>query len=128
MSRTKAINDYCKGCIYDQKAPGTWREQVEACRSEKTCPLWPYRPVSVATVNTNRKSRTDDTTPDIDSIVDSLPDEDEEEEALFVNWDPTRAELTKLNNANITIPKDNSGSMADVDMDKVFKSFEKVPV
>jgi len=75
MSRTKAINDYCKGCIYDQKAPGTWREQVEACTSEGRCALWPYRPVSVSTVNGNRKGKIAEGL-DIDALVDGLDDED----------------------------------------------------
>jgi hypothetical protein len=57
MSRTKAINDKCRDCIYDPKSVGTWREQVQACPSEKSCALWPYRPVAIATVNANRKPR-----------------------------------------------------------------------
>lgn len=56
MSRTKAINDYCKGCIYDKAAPGSWRAQVEACTSEHRCPLWPYRPITIETINANRKA------------------------------------------------------------------------
>jgi hypothetical protein len=91
MSRTKAINDYCKGCIYDKKAPGTWREQVEACTSEGRCALWPYRPISVATVNTKRKIKSDDAGPDIDALVDSLPDEDDEEELLVSFPDMNKA-------------------------------------
>ena len=75
MSRTKAINDYCKGCIYDQKAPGTWREQVEACTSEGRCALWPYRPVSVSTVNGNRKGKIAEGL-DIDALVDGLDHDD----------------------------------------------------
>lgn len=78
MSRTKAINDYCKGCIYDSKAPGTWREQVEACTSEGRCALWPYRPVSVSTVNIKRKIKAADDATDIDALVDGLEDEDDE--------------------------------------------------
>jgi hypothetical protein len=78
MSRTKAINDYCKGCIYDQKAPGTWREQVEACTSEGRCALWPYRPVSVSTVNGNRKTRAVDSEIDMDALIDGLDDDTDE--------------------------------------------------
>lgn len=43
MSMRKAINEKCKDCIYDPKAGGTWRMQVEAC-AIKTCSLWNYRP------------------------------------------------------------------------------------
>lgn len=82
MSRTKAINDYCKMCIYDQKVPGTWREQVEACTSVKSCPLWPYRPVSVSTVNLNRKPRGAESETDFDALVDGLEDDDSELELL----------------------------------------------
>ena len=71
MSRTKAINEKCKDCIYDHKAPGTWREQVEACTSEHTCALWPYRPITVATINGNRKDNKA-----IEAIVDGLEDDE----------------------------------------------------
>ena len=43
MSLRKAINDYCKGCIYDSLAPGTWVKQVEEC-SSPDCELYPVRP------------------------------------------------------------------------------------
>lgn len=72
MSRTAAINSKCKDCIYDQLVPGTWREQVEACPSEKSCALWPYRPRSIATVNINRKDKNTDA---INALVDGLEDE-----------------------------------------------------
>ena len=55
MSRTAAIDAKCKDCIYDHKAPGTVREQIEACTSEKSCALWPYRPLTIATIQRNRK-------------------------------------------------------------------------
>jgi hypothetical protein len=77
MSRTKAINDYCKGCIYDKLSPGTWREQVELCTSEKSCALWPYRPITVATTNLNRKLRDTDE-PNIDALVAGLEDEEDD--------------------------------------------------
>lgn len=76
MSRTKALNEMCKSCIYDKAAPGTWREQVEACGSQH-CPLWQHRPMTVATVNLQRKSRT----LDIDALVADMEDEREEIEA-----------------------------------------------
>ena len=43
MSLRKAINDYCKGCIYESLAPGTWLKQVEDC-SSPDCELYPVRP------------------------------------------------------------------------------------
>jgi hypothetical protein len=39
MSRTAAINAKCKDCIYDRRAPGTWRQQVEACTVRSCSPL-----------------------------------------------------------------------------------------
>lgn len=84
MSRTKAINEKCKDCIYDQKAPGTWREQVEDCKSEHTCALWPYRPISIATVNSERKTRVVDSGIDIDALVNGLDDDDDEVEVTNV--------------------------------------------
>lgn len=82
-SMKKCIENKCKDCIYDPAISGTWREQVELCRSEKTCALWPVRPMTVATVNLNRKTRTD--APDavvvdgvnIDSLLDGIEDNDE---------------------------------------------------
>lgn len=45
MGMRKAIDEKCKDCIYDQKAPGNWRQQVTAC-TIKSCSLWPFRPLS----------------------------------------------------------------------------------
>jgi hypothetical protein len=75
MSRTKAINDYCKMCIYDPLVAGTYREQIQNCSSEKSCPLWPYRPVSVAMINANRKIKLD--TAAVDALTDGLEDDEE---------------------------------------------------
>lgn len=79
-SLKKAIEAKCKDCIYDPACPGTWREQVEQCNSEKSCPLWPVRPMTVATVNLNRKTR-EEVAPgiDIDALIDGLDDEEEGE-------------------------------------------------
>ena len=44
-SLRKCINDKCRDCIYDEKAGGTWRQQVTVCTST-LCPLYPVRPVS----------------------------------------------------------------------------------
>lgn len=47
-SLRKAINDHCKGCIYDpQSGLGSWRKQVELC-TVTTCPLFPVRPISAS--------------------------------------------------------------------------------
>jgi len=56
MSRTKAINEKCKDCIYDPACAGSWRAQVEACTSEGRCALWPYRPITIETMNARRKA------------------------------------------------------------------------
>jgi hypothetical protein len=43
MGMRQAINAKCKDCIYDPKAGGTWRQQVEGC-TITACGLHPYRP------------------------------------------------------------------------------------
>lgn len=50
MSLRKLINGHCKSCIYDPKAAGTWRQQVELCPCVESCHLWPLRPVSNAPI------------------------------------------------------------------------------
>ena len=42
--RAAAIADFCKHCIYDPHAAGTWREQTAAC-SSGGCPLHRFRPM-----------------------------------------------------------------------------------
>ena len=44
-SLRKRINLNCKDCIYDCKAPGTWRQQVTLC-SVYSCELWDVRPTT----------------------------------------------------------------------------------
>lgn len=39
----KAVHAYCKGCIYDKLAGGTWLDQVEAC-TVTNCELYEWRP------------------------------------------------------------------------------------
>ena len=39
----KYVDLACKDCIYDEKAGGTWRKQVENC-PVTLCPLWNVRP------------------------------------------------------------------------------------
>ncbi len=44
-SLRKRIDLMCRSCIYDELAPGNWRQQVMACECDY-CPLWAVRPVS----------------------------------------------------------------------------------
>jgi hypothetical protein len=80
MSRTKAINEKCKDCIYDHAAPGTWREQVELCTSQ-SCALWQHRPITVATMNLQRKGKDVGglDTAALDALVAGLEDEEEDD-------------------------------------------------
>ncbi len=55
MSRSRAINQKCKECIYDPSDDGTWRQQVEACEIRE-CSLYPYRPKSIASARICRKN------------------------------------------------------------------------
>ena len=55
-SLKKCIQEHCKNCTYDPSAPGTWREQVENC-TVKSCSLWTVRPMTMSTINANRKPR-----------------------------------------------------------------------
>jgi hypothetical protein len=43
MSLQNCINDFCKECTYDDKASGTWRQQVTLCGA-KNCHLYDERP------------------------------------------------------------------------------------
>ena len=43
-SRKKAVEAFCKECLYDPLSAGTWRMQIELC-SAYACPLWRVRPV-----------------------------------------------------------------------------------
>jgi hypothetical protein len=44
-SLRKRVNLMCRSCIYDERAPGNWRQQVTACKCDY-CALWAVRPVS----------------------------------------------------------------------------------
>jgi hypothetical protein len=55
-SRTKCIEEFCKGCTYDPSQPGSWRQQVEEC-VVFSCALWEVRPVTIETTNLNRTKR-----------------------------------------------------------------------
>ena len=43
QSFREAINRKCRDCIYDDQAPGTWRQQVTLCAA-KSCSLYELRP------------------------------------------------------------------------------------
>lgn len=77
-SLKQAIADKCKDCTYDKLDTGTWRDQVERC-NVKTCALWPVRPMTVATINIQRKTKS---VPipgsiDINAVLAGLEDDDE---------------------------------------------------
>lgn len=45
-SRKRAINQFCRQCIVDDRSGnGTSLQQITLCSSE-SCPLWTFRPVS----------------------------------------------------------------------------------
>ena len=45
-SLRKAVDAFCRHCIYDEKSGfGTWRQQVTACTAT-TCPLYKVRPLA----------------------------------------------------------------------------------
>ena len=44
--RQKAIDAFCKACIYDDSLNGTWRQQVDKC-SYSPCELYEVRPRSL---------------------------------------------------------------------------------
>ena len=45
-ARQKAIDAFCKACIYDDSLNGTWRQQVDKC-SYSPCELYEVRPRSL---------------------------------------------------------------------------------
>ena len=55
-SRAAAINAYCRACVVDDMAAGTWREQVAACPSAG-CALFPFRPVPRHCVSNGKHDR-----------------------------------------------------------------------
>jgi hypothetical protein len=76
MSRSKALNEMCKSCIYDKKADGTWREQVENCETS-SCPLWQHRPMTTATINIVRADKAGKPEIDVDAILAGLDDDED---------------------------------------------------
>jgi len=55
-SLKKAIEEKCKDCIYDELDTGSWRTQTEKC-TDKECPLWDVRPVTIASRDKARKPK-----------------------------------------------------------------------
>lgn len=47
LTRKQAMDAMCRGCICDELAGGTWRQQVDACRATE-CPMHEHRPRSAA--------------------------------------------------------------------------------
>ena len=45
-TRRLAIHAFCRQCIYDPGADGSWRKQVQACTATD-CPLFNFRPMSI---------------------------------------------------------------------------------
>ena len=59
-SMRKAIDAYCKGCIFDALSGlGTWRQQTEGCPSTD-CPLYELRPLP-----SGKKRQSDDVSGDM---------------------------------------------------------------
>ena len=48
-SLRKRIDHYCKSCVYDSSAAGTWRQQVSLC-AVTSCPLHDVRPKTTRTI------------------------------------------------------------------------------
>lgn len=77
-SLKQAIRAKCKDCTYDPLVRGTYLQQIEECRVTR-CPLWSVRPMTVATINLQRKSRGETSMLDMDAILAGLEDENEVE-------------------------------------------------
>lgn len=77
-SRKHDMDMFCKSCIYDPAVPGSWRSQVEDCKSGPTakvpCHLWVWRPITMETQLSRRKDKNS-----IDTLVAGLEDDDETE-------------------------------------------------
>jgi hypothetical protein len=65
MGLRPLVDAKCKQCIYDNCAPGYWRQQVAAC-TVQTCPLWPVRPRSKG-----EKARSGPKSSQIDAAADA---------------------------------------------------------
>jgi len=80
-SLKQAIRAKCKDCTYDPLAGGTYLQQIEDC-SVRACPLWEVRPMTVATINLNRKARAVEGEVDIDALIAGMDDEEDEPVAM----------------------------------------------
>jgi hypothetical protein len=67
VSRKSAIHAFCKQCIYDPDAHGTWREQVALC-SSGNCPLHSHRPLPHARPGESRQEIIERTREKIDRL------------------------------------------------------------
>jgi len=76
MSKTKALNEKCKQCIYDPAIGGSWRAQVEDCTTS-SCPLWQHRPCTTKTISIKRLDKVGKGEIDIDGILDGLEDDED---------------------------------------------------
>ena len=66
LTRQGAIGAFCKSCIFDCGAEGTWVRQVELCTSPE-CSLFPYRPKQS---KRTRGERVNEPTSDFNTDVD----------------------------------------------------------
>ena len=66
-SRKAAIDQFCKGCIYDQYEPGTWRQQVEQCNCQD-CELYEHRPLPIAVQRCRSKLMLKAVIPDLPNL------------------------------------------------------------
>lgn len=55
-SLRKRIDQMCKACVYDSRAEGTWRAQVERCTCI-SCPLYDVRPVPQSAIEERREEK-----------------------------------------------------------------------
>ena len=56
MSLRKAVNDYCRDCVYDPLDYGSAAQQI-ACCTALTCKLHPKRPVTASKIPTELLDR-----------------------------------------------------------------------
>ena len=63
LSRQKAIEVYCRGCIVDPLDTGTWRGQVTNCL-DTDCALYGYRPLDQEAKAIRKKERYDALSPE----------------------------------------------------------------
>ena len=74
-SLKKCIENKCRDCTYDAAAPGSWRNQVEAC-TVTSCALWEVRPITMETLLARRKTKSVGDGTDLDALVAGMDDEE----------------------------------------------------